>query len=318
MLATIIICTYNRSLVLSKTLQSYRSCIKAKENNIEFIIIDNNSNDDTSKVCEVLIQKGFEARYIFEPIPGLSYARNTGIKEAQGDIIIFVDDDVNFLCDIAKVYSDLFEAYPDAMAAGGMSTPVFEDGQPEWITEDLFGIYGSTNSGNSVTEMIYPACPFGLNMAFRKEVFEQIGSFNTALGRVKKNLLSNEESELFFRMHNAGMKLMYTPDAKLEHRIPAPRTTKQWILKRFYWDGVSTVIQNLMLNKTTRSELLNLGFQTCLKCLRIFLGSNFLSPKHIYWHLNQLNFSQYIALYRNLGYTKQYFSEALSMKRFNT
>jgi glycosyltransferase involved in cell wall biosynthesis len=58
----------------------------------EVIVVDNDSNDNTKDV--VLSFAGLlNIKYIFEPVRGIPFARNTGIKNAIGDIIAFIDDD---------------------------------------------------------------------------------------------------------------------------------------------------------------------------------------------------------------------------------
>ncbi len=71
--------------------------------------------------------------------------------------------------------------------------------------------------------------------------FAEVGLFNTFLGRKKKNLLSKEETDYFYRVTQAGLKIIYTPKALLYHRIPSERTEPSWILSRHYWQGVSNI-----------------------------------------------------------------------------
>jgi hypothetical protein len=136
---------------------------------------------------------------------------------------------------------DLFRI-TDAMGAGGKSIPRFEGSTPSWISTKVLALYGSTNSGDAVKRMIFPDHPFGLNMVFRREVFQSAGLFNVTLGRIKKSLLSNEEYELFYRIDRAKLPVFYTPLAIIYHRIPAARTRKSWVLRRYYSQGVSDMV----------------------------------------------------------------------------
>src|SRR3989344_835324 len=91
---SVIICTYNGEKTILKCLESLNKQIFPK-NKVEIIVIDNNSSDNTKGIVFNFIKKSkFKIRYIFEPELGLSKARNRGIKEAKGNIVAFIDDDI--------------------------------------------------------------------------------------------------------------------------------------------------------------------------------------------------------------------------------
>lgn len=241
---SIVICTYNRADVLTDTLRSFLSLHELPGARFELLVVDNRSSDATAGIV-----RGFMAghperiRYVFEPTPGLSHARNRGIREtAAAAIVAFVDDDIYFDPQWLIAVLGAFRAHPEGMGLGGRSIPVFESGQPAWVNERISRAYGSTNSGMTARPMIFPEHPFGLNMAFRREVFEKVGLFNTKLGRQGASLLSNEETDYFSRVHDAGMVVRYAPEAIVKHRIAPVRAKRRWVLKRYYWQGVSDVV----------------------------------------------------------------------------
>ena len=86
---SVIIVTFNRADMLAETLSSLTAQLRIPE---EVIVVDNNSTDTTKHVVESFSGR-MNIRYIFEGIQGTSTARNTGIKNASGDIIAFLDDD---------------------------------------------------------------------------------------------------------------------------------------------------------------------------------------------------------------------------------
>jgi len=92
---SIVICTYNRSALLKKALDSVLNINTRPEISYEVIVIDNNSTDDTQSVVKSNEPK-FDGRLkcFIELNKGLSNARNRGIKESEGGIIVFTDDDV--------------------------------------------------------------------------------------------------------------------------------------------------------------------------------------------------------------------------------
>lgn len=86
---SVIIVTYNRASMLADVLTSLTTQLRQPE---EVIVVDNNSVDTTKQVAESFNDR-LNICYIFESIQGTSFARNTGIKNATGDIVVFLDDD---------------------------------------------------------------------------------------------------------------------------------------------------------------------------------------------------------------------------------
>lgn len=253
---SVVVCTYNRAGMLEDTLRSWDGVEKGGCR-AELVVVDNNSTDGTRKVVEAFEKSlGGDLNYVFEPNPGLSFARNKGIAAAHGRIIAFVDDDIYFRKDWLQALASVFQRHPEADGVGGNSIPLFEAPRPEWLTDEFAVFYGSTLSGDSEKRMAFPEHPFGVNMAFRREVFERIGGFNTRLGRIKKSLLSNEEKELFYRADQAGMFILYAPGVVLYHRVPRERMDRQWIIRRTFWQGISKVAFTQLTSRQGRFTLL--------------------------------------------------------------
>jgi glycosyltransferase involved in cell wall biosynthesis len=62
----------------------------------EILIIDNGSTDDTKEISQEIMKEAAnrQIRYIFEPEPGLLAGRHRGALEAKGELLVFVDDDI--------------------------------------------------------------------------------------------------------------------------------------------------------------------------------------------------------------------------------
>ena len=206
-----IICTYNRGQVLGESLASFAAMSLPEDVAFELLVVDNNSSDDTASIANEFCARQPWARYVFEPTPGLSHARNRGIREARGEIVVFIDDDVYLDRNWAHAMLAAFANHPDASAVGGKIIPVFEAGRPEWLSDDLLVVYGHTPYGDSGRWLTYPELPIGANMAFRREVFESVGPFDPRLGRIGERLLSNEENDFFYRLNRRGRKVLYAP-----------------------------------------------------------------------------------------------------------
>lgn len=309
---SVIICTYNRGDVLRETFDSYAAQRGALDADVELLVVDNNSTDNTRDITESFAAGRGNVRYVFEKTPGLSYARNTGIREARGEIVAYVDDDVFFDPDWLGEVRDVFRRHSDADCMGGKSIPVFDGGRPGWITDDLLGVYGSTMSGDAEKIMIYDEHPFGLNMAFRRGALDRVGLFNQDLGRKKKNLLSMEESDYFFRVSQAGLKVYYAPSALLYHRIPKTRINKDWVRSRYYWQGISEIVFRQIHQPLRKLQLLTEFARILARSLRRMTGGN-RHPKRMYWHYKSLSFSAELALKNDMGRLRQLLAEVVSL-----
>ncbi len=89
-LVSIIVPIYNTDKFLKRCIDSIleQSYIK-----IELILVDNNSTDDSIKICENYVKKDSRVKFFSEKSPGAAAARNRGIREATGEYITFVDSD---------------------------------------------------------------------------------------------------------------------------------------------------------------------------------------------------------------------------------
>src|SRR4051794_7141312 len=92
--ASIIICTRNRRQSLIKVLKTLQS-VTMPPAECELLVIDNGSVDGTAEEATQNLPANFDSRVLIEPKRGQVYARNHGIREAKGEIIIFTDDDVH-------------------------------------------------------------------------------------------------------------------------------------------------------------------------------------------------------------------------------
>jgi glycosyltransferase involved in cell wall biosynthesis len=86
---TVVIVTYTRAEMLKEALESLTTQSRLPD---EVLVVDNNSSDQTKAVAESFNGR-LNMNYVFEPVQGTSTARNTGIKHAQGDLIVYLDDD---------------------------------------------------------------------------------------------------------------------------------------------------------------------------------------------------------------------------------
>lgn len=238
---SLVIATYNRAEQLLVTLGSVASQQYSAEE-WECIVVDNNSTDATRSYVEKFCAEhpSLNIRYCFELKQGLSYARNAGIAAAKGDIIAFIDDDERIVEEFIGAYINLFDSYPEAMAAGGRIIAEYPTGRPRWMSKYVEQpIANPMDFGDHISLFPQSRIPGGGNMAMRRRVFETIGVFDTTLGRTGKSLIGGEESELFERIKANDMTCYYVPRAVMYHIIPAEKLTLDYFRRLSYNTGRS-------------------------------------------------------------------------------
>ena len=245
---SVAICTFNRATVLRDTLDSFAAC-SAPPFAYELLVVDNRSTDDTAAVVQEFIGRAAlpasgSVRYAYEAKQGLSAARNRAIREAAGEVVAFVDDDVYFDAEWMVRINEPFSRDPQVGCVGGRVDPLFELPRPAWLRDAQLWVYGATRYGERDRTISPPEYPIGCNMAVRRSVLHQVGEFNLALGRTGDSLLSNEETEFFDRVHAAGVAVVYAAKAAVQHRVPPGRLTMEWMRRRYVWQGISDAVRD--------------------------------------------------------------------------
>jgi glycosyltransferase involved in cell wall biosynthesis len=190
---SLIICTRNRGKLLGPCLASLQDI--ATSHPWELIIVDNGSSDETWAVLTDFAERT-KARLLREPSPGLARARNTGVRAASGKILCFTDDDCypqpDFIDAVAKVFAENDIGY-----MGGQVLLHDPEDEPVCITSRT--CRALFPSGDFITTGdVQGAC-----MAFRREVFDDVGLFDTAFG-AGGPLEGAEDCEMVARASFAG------------------------------------------------------------------------------------------------------------------
>lgn len=262
MTISFIVCTYNREKYIYECLS--RLAKNTVQTNWEIVLIDNNSSDHTAAECK-RFEKDFPKvnyRYFVETQQGLSFARNRGIKEAKGDWLVFLDDDAMVETDYIANLQKHLDSHPKAKAFGGQIVPFFEDGEPNWYSKWSMGFVSAIDRGNRVHEFPDNKFPIGANMGIKREIIEQVGAFNTVLGRTGNNLLAGEEKDLFNRLRKAGGTILYFPNIGVQHCIPGRRTTREFVERLAYGVGVSERL------RTRNIGMLAYGKRLFVECVK--------------------------------------------------
>lgn len=200
---SIVIPTKNNADILERCLKSIQNL--DFEGEVEVVIVDRNSTDGT-----VDIAKKYGCRLIFEDKGTISYARDVGVRNANGKFIAFTDADCavdrNWIKELIKHFDE------DVAAVGGPNITPEDDTEFAKSVGLVLSFLSKPGSRYGLVEdkvmEIYhnPTC----NVMYRKEVLEEVGGFNY-------DLVTVDDEELDYRIKKRGYRILYTSSARVDH-----------------------------------------------------------------------------------------------------
>ena len=233
-----IICTYNRDYYLGAAIDSLlaQDC-----SDYEIIVVDNGSKDQTKAIVDNRLPHP-RLKYVYEPIVGLSVARNRGARETQADILAYLDDDAEASPQWLRCLQDAYLKNIHLAIAGGKVDLIWPAGvsQPRWMSQTMTQALGVMDLGAESVNITNPNnTPRGVNYSVRRTFLEQVGGFDSSLGRMGKKLLSNEELYMTELALKNGWQVTYCPQALVHHNVSPERIKRSWFFHRSWWQGVS-------------------------------------------------------------------------------
>ena len=232
--ATVAVCTRDRPEDLRRCLEAL---LRLPDDGQEVLVVDNcPSTDATWQVARQHVD-GCGVRYVREDRPGLDCARNRALREAQHEIVAFIDDDAvadpGWLRAILRGFVD-----PQVLCVTGLTMPLeLETESQEWF-ERYSGF------GRGFKRIVYDLqhldplgagrAGAGANMAFRRAVIDLLGPFDEALD-AGTSTRTGGDTEMFYRVLKSGYRILYTPAALNWHRH---RRTWPELLQALYGHGV--------------------------------------------------------------------------------
>ena len=231
MFTTVVICTYNRSKLLNETMAQLRHLNTVDCGDWEILVVNNNCSDDTDAVIQRHVG-ALPVRRLWEPQPGKSYAANLAVREAKGDLVLWIDDDVLVDREWLNAYVEAARLYPEVSFFGGPIVPWFESEPPEWLVRHLPLISGCFATRTAFEEPVTPISarylPFGANMGMRRRCLED-SCFDINLGPVGRTNYQDEDVVLLQKLLDRGMQGLWIKKAGVQHFIPAERLAERYI-----------------------------------------------------------------------------------------
>lgn len=305
MTITIAICTYNNASVLDITLESLSNLDVPDALEYEILVVDNNCTDNTSDVVAKHSEVLGSLRVLREPRQGLSYARNCALRESKGEYVSFIDDDVKVDPGWLVAIVSAFQKH-NAALVGGKSYLIYPRERPEWLAEEYERYLSKLDYGD-VTLVGTEKDLYGLNFSVLKRAAMDCGGFDTRLGRVGKNLLSGEETDLQKKITAQGGIVVYEPSAVVGHIVSEERLRQKWFLHRTFYEARFDSGDESDNNAAWGASLVHNGYRT----LRCYLG---LTKSLLLRDMNSEEyFEKQVMARRFLGYTIRACRESIGL-----
>jgi len=236
---TIIFATYNGGDTLGQMLR--RLCeLTPPPVAYEILMVNNGSTDVTVEVAQAFAGN-LPLKILHENRRGKNRALNHGLAHAQGELLLFTDDDVLPDKDWLVKAWECAEQHPDVDLFGGRIMPFW---QAEPSSEFLGAVPLTAAYGITPAELpegpVTAGAIWGANMFVRKRLFDRGFRFNENVGPGPGNYLMGSEVDFNQRMASLGYRTWYCPGAIVRHIILEKETTREWLKKRAYKFGKGT------------------------------------------------------------------------------
>ncbi len=239
----IIIPTYNRAESLGKTLLSLATAASPPNFEIEVTVVDNNSTDETRSIVEEMAAhfSKIKLEYLFEEKQGRSFALNTGIKNADGELLSAIDDDEEidkqWFIEVEKTFRERWE---ELDFLSGKILPNLEIEPPIWVEPLKVGALCWRDFGDE--EWVYDAnSPIisGAHGIFKTSVFREIGFYNEHIGVKGKGFIGGEDNAFYEQLIRNKKRGIYNPKLIMYHYVPAYRLDKSYFRQWLFGIGIS-------------------------------------------------------------------------------
>lgn len=254
-LISVVIPTYNRAKDLKRCLDSL---LRQTFKGFEVVVVDNGCTDETPEMV-----KRYPIKMIHEAAKGVTHLFNVGWRNAQGEIIAFINDDAAAEPSWLENVVDTFEKFKDIGAVGGPTIVPQEIMNyqemlrlhaeskesillriPAWVYENLimegkyheigvlcesgaYSVGGSLYESTKLEQPIYVDLLSITNVAIKKAVLEEVNGLD------ENFRFTHGDGDLFIRIREAGYKLIFNPKIVVCHYVNPQGDTRS-----AYWRGI--------------------------------------------------------------------------------
>lgn len=235
---SVVICTYERPVLLAALLHSLASQAGAADGLFEVVVVDNSDGGTARPAVEGLAAGApMPLRYLTAHPPNISVARNVGCRESRGDAVAFLDDDQEAEAGWLGAVLDGLSCFPHDVFFGPI-TPHFEDpGAVTPAARTLFTRAGTDPAGHEVFALRRPASQsFVLSTAnsiFRRvTALPEAEPFDPHFGQC-----GGEDLHLLCRLARDGRRFAWLPEARATDFVPRHRCGTGYLVSRHFAGG---------------------------------------------------------------------------------
>jgi len=209
---SVVIPTKNRAALLAECIERIESQTVSRDQ-YEVIVIDNDSIDETRIVLEQKTKLHSNLKFGVQEKPGAAATRNAGLRLANSDLILFVDDDVQAEPSLIQAHLERHRKNPNASVIGAVSMPWGDTSDPflRYLRDHrIMNPY--TASKGPIDFSYYHTC----NVSSPTQLLLRVGGFNESF-----SVYGMEDIELGYRLEKAGSPMVFAPEARAVHyRFP--------------------------------------------------------------------------------------------------
>ena len=205
---SVVVATRDRQRRLRRCLDALAVAARAMTAPTQIVLVDNADADATHAIA-ALAPPDLALDIVREPKPGLSIARNAGLRIARGAIIAFTDDDCLAADDWLRTMAARYAAMPDVDAIGGWVGLDDPDDLPTSIrtSEEAMDIRSTTDAHDRL---------IGCNFSLRRTALARIGAFDPRLG-AGSPARAGEDLDFFHRLLRSRLRIRYEPAVRVRH-----------------------------------------------------------------------------------------------------
>jgi glycosyltransferase involved in cell wall biosynthesis len=221
LLVSAVVCTHNRATYLRRALASLAAQTLPADR-YEIVVVDNASTDATRNLVTREFAGITGLRYVFEPVLGVSRARNAGWRAARAPLVAYLDDDAIAAPDwLARATSAFARLKPAPGCLGGPVLPIWEVPRPAWLPDALLPYLTVLELGQDSGPMPRGKFLYGTNSVFPRELLAEIGGYPPELGPIGRWHRSGEDTFVQKLVRERGHPLWYDPALRVQHFAPA-------------------------------------------------------------------------------------------------
>ena len=206
---SIVIPTLNRARVLAQAIDRIESQTISSDL-YEVIVVDNASTDDTQSVLAQKRRQFRNLKFLLQSKPGAAPTRNAGLRQASGEIVLFIDNDILAEPDLIERHIEYHGRYSDASIIGNVITPWNDKTDPILRYLHHRGIYNPYTITSGPMDFSYYHTG---NVSTPRSMLVEVGGFNEEFF-----IYGMEDIELGYRLQKAGCRMINGEQARAVHQ----------------------------------------------------------------------------------------------------